>query len=619
MTLEAPRSTSAFQALTRHLPGDLRRVLPPMIVYEVGYRLLVTAVATPLFTWMVGLVVARSGSPAVSNTAIAWTLLSPLGLGLALLFALGYLVGQLVLSAGLMALAALGLARRRLDLAHALLLAARSSMRLLQVGAFQLVGLAWVFAPFLGLAALTYGLLLAGHDINYYLAERPPSFLAALAIGALLGVVLLVQVTRLYVGAMFTLPIVLFEGAPIRDAFRESRRRMRGHSWRIGGTVLGWHLFSALLSLAAGIAYRALAPSLLPASGTRVAVLVAIGALLVLVQGWLIAALAFVQVSGACLLSVRFYDERCDGRARAWAERVEATRTGRLYVPLWGWGLAIIGLAFTLSLTIDETLRKYLEIRPVSVTAHRGASKEAPENTLAALRKAIDLGADYAEIDVHLTSDGVPVLVHDEDLLRLAGDPRHPGDMTLEELQRLDVGTPFDPAFAGERVPTLAEAIKTCRGRLRLNIELKPPKGGREPLARAVADLIRAEHFEDSCFVTSLDQEAVRLAQQHHPGLRTGAIVSAAVGDVARLDVDVLSVRTGLVTERLLERAHEARREVHAWTIDDPDIMGRLIDRGVDGLITNDPATAVAVRDERERLPVWQRVLLGLRSRLAAR
>ena len=117
--------------------------------------------------------------------------------------------------------------------------------------------------------------------------------------------------------------------------------------------------------------------------------------------------------------------------------------------------------------------------------------------------------------------------------------------------------------------PTLAEAIDAVRGRIKLNIELKRTKSHRERWPQAVAALIQAKSFEADCFVTSLDRQAVEAAPATTPSLRTGAIISAAVGDIARLDVAVLSVRTGLVTQALLDEAHNAGREVHAWTIDD--------------------------------------------------
>jgi glycerophosphoryl diester phosphodiesterase len=350
-------------------------------------------------------------------------------------------------------------------------------------------------------------------------------------------------------------------------------------------------------------------------------VLIPLAAALLAGHVLLLSALAFAQLAGACLLTVRFYDERSGGRARAWAEAAEGAPTRRLRAPTWAWGLGLLALLAGLTVLGARLWSDMRVERGVSVTAHRGSSRDAPENTLAAIRKAIDQGADYAEIDIHLTADGVPVVVHDEDLQRIAGVPRRPGQLTLAELRRIDVGSKFGPAFAGETIPTLAAAIDEARGRIRLNIELKPTDRGRarDELASAVADLIRSRDFEAECFVTSLDHEAVAAARRRNPRLRTGAIVSAAVGDLGRLPVDVLSVRTGLITDRLLGRVHAAGKEVHAWTIDDPEAMGELIDRGVDGLITNDPVAALSVRRERQGLPAWERVILGFRRRLAGR
>jgi glycerophosphoryl diester phosphodiesterase len=590
-----------------------------MILYEICFRILLTALAAPLVAWLVAMLVERSGSAAVSNTAIVRFLLTPAGLAVTLLVAMSYLLGQLLLIAGLMAIAAMAVRRRPMKIDRAMAVALRSSLRLLRVGFTQLVGIASVFAPFLGLAGLTYGVLLTRHDINYYLTEKPPAFLAAVAIGIVLGVVLLVLVTAAYVRCLFVVPTLLFEGSPIRAAFQSSRERITGALWPIGGCVLGWHAVVALVGPILAVIYATTASRLLGMAGARLPVLVILGVGMLLLHGWLLAVLAFLQVAGASLLTVRLYDERSGGRAGAWADGLETDPAGSARVPRWAWALGLIALGVALVSTMAQVLGVARTIRPVSITAHRGASREAPENTLAALRKAVDRGVDYAEIDVHLTADDVPVLLHDEDFQRLAGDPRKPGELTLAQIRMLDVGSRFDRAFAGERVATLAEAIDTVRGRIKLNIELKPTKSDRERLARAVADLIRAREFEADCFVTSLDRQAVEAAHRHDPQLRTGAIVSAAVGDIARLDVAVLSVRTSLVTDALLDDAHAAGREVHAWTIDDPAVMARLIDRGVDGIITNEPALALSVRSERQELPAWQRLVLNLESRLAGR
>jgi glycerophosphoryl diester phosphodiesterase len=520
-----------------------------------------------------------------------------------------------------MVLAALALADRRVALGHALGVAMRSSLRLLRLGGAQLVALAVIFAPFLGLAGLTYGLLLTGHDINYYLAEKPPAFRVAVAIGVVLGVGLLAVVTALYVRGLFVMPILLFEGGSVRSALRVNKARTDGSSWQPGAVVMGWHTSVAALAPLVGWAYTATCAELIARAGTRLVVLVPLAAALLAGHVLVASALAFTQVAGASLLTVRLYDQRSGGRAHAWAEAAEDAPAQRLRWSAWAWGL---GLFAVMTGMMVLSARLWHEVRvehTVSVTAHRGSSRDAPENTLAAIRKAIEQGADYAEIDVHLTADGVPVLLHDEDLQRLAGVARRPGELTLAELQRIDVGSRFGPAFAGETIPTLATVIDVARGRIRLNIELKPTDRGRarDALAAAVADLIQSRDFEAECFVTSLDQGAVAAAHRRNPRLRTGAIVSAAAGDVSRLDVDVLSVRIGLINDRLLGRVHATGKEVHAWTVDDPKAMGTLIDGGVDGLVTNDPVTALAVRRGRQGLPAWERVVLGLRRRLGGR
>ncbi len=147
-----------FRRLAAGLPGDLRRCLPTMIAYEICFRTIAAMLGAPLLAWVVGMLVARSGSAAVSNTAIARFLLTPEGLAAAVVLVMAYLVGQLLLTAGLMAIAALALSGRPLSVGHAMGVALRSSLSLCRVGGTRLVGLAWFFAPFLGLAALTYGL-----------------------------------------------------------------------------------------------------------------------------------------------------------------------------------------------------------------------------------------------------------------------------------------------------------------------------------------------------------------------------------------------------------------------------------------------------------------------------
>ena len=146
--------------------------------------------------------------------------------------------------------------------------------------------------------------------------------------------------------------------------------------------------------------------------------------------------------------------------------------------------------------------------RTVEITGHRGSKVRAPENTLSALRQAIAEGADYAEIDVQTTADGIVVLFHDADLMRVASLSRRLRDINYRALKDIDVGSWFAPEFISERIPTLQEAIDLARGRTNLNIELKYTWPD-PTLSEKVENIIRQKGFSAECVVSSLNFSAV--------------------------------------------------------------------------------------------------------------
>lgn len=224
----------------------------------------------------------------------------------------------------------------------------------------------------------------------------------------------------------------------------------------------------------------------------------------------------------------------------------------------------------------------------MQVTAHRGSSARAPENTLAALRLAIEDGADYAEVDVQRTGDGVPVLLHDATLKRVARDPRRLEQVSRAELSRLEVGGWFSGAYRGEPVPTLLEAVTLVRGRMRLNLELKYGRADLE-LAPTVLDLLRREEFLDQCVLTSMNRAAMELVRRLEPRARIGLILTAPAMDLRALDVNLLSIPLEGATPEVVELAHRSGREVHVWTVNRTSDMRRMIRQGVDNIITDKP------------------------------
>ena len=159
--------------------------------------------------------------------------------------------------------------------------------------------------------------------------------------------------------------------------------------------------------------------------------------------------------------------------------------------------------------------------------------------------------------------------------------------MNYDEIRGLDAGGWFRKEFAGEPVPTLNEVLDYCKGKLNLNIEIKS-NGHNEDIVPKVLELIEEYHMEDQCIVTSMDYHFLRQVKEWNPEITTGYIMSVAYGDVSRLEyADLLSVKYIYVTESMVRSAHEAGKQVHAWTVNAKGNIMRMNSMGVDNIITD--------------------------------
>ncbi len=222
--------------------------------------------------------------------------------------------------------------------------------------------------------------------------------------------------------------------------------------------------------------------------------------------------------------------------------------------------------------------------------AHRGASGQAPENTLGALTRALALGADMAEIDVRLTADGLLAVIHDATLERTTDGQGPVSARTMAELKKLDAGSWFGREWAGERIPELGEVLALAGGRLRLNIELKPddrPEAMLDELLRQLA----LHDLDRRCVVTSFDADLVDELKARSPGQAAGYIFGAddLPGWAFSAKVEVLSAERSLVDAAFCEFAAAAGKAVHVWTVDEPADMRHFQQLGVDAVITNHP------------------------------
>ena len=245
----------------------------------------------------------------------------------------------------------------------------------------------------------------------------------------------------------------------------------------------------------------------------------------------------------------------------------------------------------------------YLEPPAPRVLAHRGLALEAPENTMLAFSKAVGIGAAYLETDVHVSHDGVAVVSHDPSLRRVAGHDLRVSDLTTDELRRIDLGH-------GQGYCTLEEALDAFP-QTRFNVDVKV-EGALAPTVAALRRTGAASRVLLTSFTDGRRRRAAGLVVDavSSPG-RAGVIRSLiagpfgpaalrrAVRGAVALQVPERVGPLRVVTRAFVERAHRAGLEVHVWTVNDPSIMMRLLDLGVDGLVTDRADVALPLVEAR--------------------
>jgi glycerophosphoryl diester phosphodiesterase len=260
------------------------------------------------------------------------------------------------------------------------------------------------------------------------------------------------------------------------------------------------------------------------------------------------------------------------------------------------------GVALTLFLTpfsqafadgITEGERK-----KVDNVAHRGASGYAPENTIAAFDLAVDMKADYIEIDVQRSKDGELVLIHDTTVNRTTNGTGRVGELTLEQLRKLDAGSWFGSEFAGELIPTFDEILDRYRGKIGILVELKAPElypGIEEQVAEALKKRNMDKPKNNKIIIQSFNFESVKKVNELLPRIPIGVLTSnRADTTVEALQefstyADWFNPSYGIVTKEMVEQVHALGMKIGSWTVRTPEAADFLFEMGVDAIITDYP------------------------------
>ena len=243
-------------------------------------------------------------------------------------------------------------------------------------------------------------------------------------------------------------------------------------------------------------------------------------------------------------------------------------------------------------------------MRKVSAIAHRGFSAAAPENTLAAFRKAIECGPDMMECDVHCTNDGHMVVIHDPTVDRTTNGTGSVTDMALAEIKELDAGSWFGPEFVGQRIPTLEELLDLTKGQSKLIVEIKDE--GTEDQA---VEIVQGRGMSDEVLLTSFHYRVGMRLPALDPGIPFIPLVyveGKAIGDeavrladaAANANGSIFGVNYRAITPDLIEATHAANMRQMAWTVDKEQDMRTLVDMGVDILASNDILLLLSVLSE---------------------
>lgn len=233
---------------------------------------------------------------------------------------------------------------------------------------------------------------------------------------------------------------------------------------------------------------------------------------------------------------------------------------------------------------------------PVMVIAHRGFSGEAPENTLAAFKKAIEVGSDMMELDVHFSKDGQVVVIHDDTLERTTNGRGKVADHTLQELKKLDAGSWFESPFSGEQIPTLKEVLQLAQGNILVNIEIKNEYLGPytiSDLADRTLQEVKRRREVNRVIFSSFYPSGLHRIKEGNPQARLALLYHKSWNILEEVTggkpFSILNLRRSYLTKDKIAKVHQEGMKVNTYTVNSEGEMEQFIRWRIDGIITNHP------------------------------
>ena len=593
--------------------AQLRKSWPQLLIIHLLFTLLGVVILAPVLGFSTQALVGLSGSAAVADQDIARLILTPLGM-IGLIFILGLFLAIVALELSAM-LALVSAHRQGLQVLprHCVIYVVRNAARLLLTTTILVMRLLLYLLPYILVVAAIAWWLLTDYDINYYLSEKPAQVYYAIALAAIPTVLFVWRLGRRLLGWCLILPLVMFNATAPRESFAVSESHVSGDRRTVVRLLVLWVISSFLLAAVPAIFLGLAWQLLLALSADSLTLLVLLLGLQMLVWVALNFFASALSLASLATVTVNLQESLLADLADSnWLAGLgEGPDRGFSFSWSTGRLVTVAIMAALIAAIAGHVLMRGLATEDNAlVIAHRGAAGAAPENTLAAVRRAVQDGADWVEIDVQESLDGEVIVVHDSDFMKLAGNPLKIWEGKLAEIQQIDIGSWFSPEFAAERTPTLAQVLAETDGKAKLLIELKY-YGHDEALEQRVVDVVEEMDMADQVIAMSLHLPGVQKLKALRPEWTVGLLAATAVGDLSRLDVDFLAVNASMATPAFIRRSQDADKPVYIWTINDALSMTGWLSKGVDGLITDEPAMARKVMAQRAQLGPTERLLLS--------
>ncbi len=604
-------------SLLKEALGDFRRTWPQLVLTDLLAKILAVVIIAPALGLLVKLFLWRTSTGVVTDEAIVSFLLQPFGMA-ALVVIAAVSLGVLFAETGqLMVIGFAAVEDRSVTWLDSLRYTYQRVAALIRLAGAGTVRLLLISVPFLAAGGGIFWLLIRAHDINYYLARKPPEFMVAAVAVALLLTVLALIITSKIASWLLALPMVLFEQMGGKQALQTSDATTRPQRRKLTLWLLGWLALTFLLSAAVTSFVGWLGGFAVSQGVSNLAVLLIGLSFVIIVAGVANLAVSVFTTVLFPLLVVRIYRSMAGpgelkpeiGAPGSLTDRASFRVPGKIV--LAGGIVAAVLAVVGFTMAVDDPDWE----DPTQIIAHRGGAAVAPENTMAAFERGIADGADWIELDVQENADGTVIVEHDRDFMRAAGAKLEVWQSTDADLANLDIGSSFAPEFSDQRVPTLREVLELAKGRVGVFIELKY-YGHDVRLEEKVVEIVEETGMADHIVIMSLDYDGVLTTAALRPDWTYGLLNAVAIGDLTRLEVDFLALTANNTAVPKIRRVHKRGMKTYPWIINDPVQMWVMMSRGVDGIITDHVARANSIKEIRGQVTPVGRIIIWIAAEI---